>query len=79
MRSPAERELIAHLARLELDESEVSSRRRKLHDRIAIFPGPALLEAERELSLQRRDLHRRIDATRAELAATRHSIAVEPA
>ena len=39
----------------------------------------ALLEAERELSLQRRDLHRRIDATRAELAAMRHSITVEQA
>lgn len=77
MRTPAEKELITQLARLELEESDVSSRRRKLHDRIAIFPSPALLEAERELSLQRRDLHRRIDATRAKLAAARDSITVE--
>jgi hypothetical protein len=79
VRSPAEQELIAQLARLELEESEVSSRRRKVHDRIAIFPSPALLEAERELSLHRRDLHRRIDATRMELAAVRHGSTVEPA
>lgn len=79
MRSPAEQELVAQLARLELEESEVSSRRRKLHDRIAIFPSHALLEAERELSLQRRDLHRRIDATRADLTELRHGITVEPA
>ena len=79
MRDPAENELIAQLARLELEESDVSSRRRKVHDRIAIFPSPALLEAERELSMSRRDLHRRIDAARAELAAMRHSITIEPA
>ena len=79
MRDPAENELIAQLARLELEESDVSSRRRKVHDRIAIFPSPALLETERELSMQRRDLHRRIDAARTELAAMRHSIPVEPA
>jgi hypothetical protein len=79
VRSSAEQELIAQLARLELEESEISSRRRKVHDRIAIFPSPALIEAERELSLHRRDLHRRIDATRAELATMRVSITVEPA
>jgi hypothetical protein len=79
VRDPAERELIAQLARLELEESDVSSRRRKLHDRIAIFPSPALLEAERDLSMRRRDLHRRIDAKRAELAAARDSATVEQA
>jgi hypothetical protein len=66
-----ERELITQLARLELEESDVSARRRKLHSRIAIFPTPALQEAERELSTYRRELHRRIAATRAELAAMR--------
>ena len=77
MRSIIERELIAQLARLELEESEVSTRRRKFHDRIAIFPSPALLEAERELSLQRREIHRQIDAVRAELVALRLGTPVE--
>jgi hypothetical protein len=77
VRTPGEQELIAQLARLELEENEVSSRRRKLHERIAIFPSPALLEAERELSLHRRALHRRIDTARAALAAARHSITVD--
>jgi len=71
MSTIVQQELIAQLARLELEEAEVSARRRKLHDRIAIFPSPALQEAERDLSLQRRELHRRIDETRAELAAVR--------
>jgi hypothetical protein len=75
MRNGVERELVAQLARLELEESDASSRRRKLHDRIAIFPSAALLEAERELSLHRREIHRQIDATRAELAALRSGAA----
>jgi hypothetical protein len=77
MRSIVERELIAQLARLELEESELSTRRRKLHDRIAIFPSPALMEAERELSLQRREIHRQIDAARVELAALRQGAPAE--
>ena len=77
MRNDAERELITQLARLELEESELSSRRRKLHDRIAIFPSPTLIDAERELSLQRRDVHHRINEVRAELAALRRGTAVE--
>jgi hypothetical protein len=77
MRSGVEQEVLAQLARLELEESEASTRRRKLHDRIAIFPSPALLEAEQELSLQRREIHRQIDALRIELAALRHSTPVE--
>jgi hypothetical protein len=79
MRAIAEQELIAQLARLELAESELSTRRRKIHDRIAIFPSQALQEAERELSLQRREIHHRIDATRAELAAVRLGITTKRA
>jgi hypothetical protein len=79
MRTNVEQELIAQLARLELEESEVSSRRRKVHDRIAIFPSRTLQEAERELSVQRREIHHRIDATRAELAAVRQGITTEHA
>jgi hypothetical protein len=77
MSTIVQQELIAQLARLELEESEVSARRRKLHDRIAIFPSPALQEAEQELSLQRRELHRRIDAARAELSSSRLGITTE--
>jgi hypothetical protein len=77
MSTTVERELIAELARLELEESEVSARRRKVHDRIAIFPSATLLETERELSLHRREIHRRIDETRAELAAVRLGLTIE--
>jgi hypothetical protein len=73
----AEQELIAQIARLELEEAELSARRRKLHDRIAIFPSATMLEAERELSLQRRELHRRIDEARAELASVRLNVTAE--
>ena len=61
-------ELVALIAALELEEHAVSARRRKLHDRIAIFPSEAHQQAERELSAHRRGLHRRIDEARAELA-----------
>jgi hypothetical protein len=79
MSAMVERDLITQLARLELEESELSARRRKLHDRIAIFPSHALREAERELSLHRREVHRRIDETRAELAAVRQATPAEHA
>ena len=52
----------------ELDEEErrVSARRRKLHDRMAIFPDETgqLARQEREVSQQRRELHQRIDELR---------------
>ncbi len=69
--TPVEQELLKELANLELEESDVSARRRKIHSRIAIFPTPSLQEAERELSLHRRELHRRIALARAELTALR--------
>ena len=59
------------LARLEATERELSSRRRKLHDRLASFPNPATVERERELSRQRRELHAEIDALRARRSALR--------
>jgi chromosome segregation ATPase len=52
----------------ELDEEErrVSARRRKLHDRMALFPDETgeLARQEREVSQERRKLHRRIDELR---------------
>ncbi len=70
----AESKLAAELARLVLEERQVSARRRKLHARIAIFPSPHHEQAERELSHCRRDLHRRIDALHAERETLRAEI-----
>jgi hypothetical protein len=55
------------LEQLEKEERLVSARRRKLHERIAIFPDTAAAheEEERELSTRRRELHRQIDDLRA--------------
>lgn len=70
-----ERALEAELARLEEEERDLSLLRRKLHDRMAIFPdgtNVAELEArEMDLSRQRRELHRRIDEIRAQRTALR--------
>ena len=57
------------LAQLEEEERSVSSRRRKLHERIAMFPDASgeLERRERELSQERRELHARIDNLREEL------------
>jgi hypothetical protein len=64
-----EREIDALLDQLEADERDISTVRRKLHDRLATFAegsGKEHLESrERELSKERRDLHRQIDELRA--------------
>jgi hypothetical protein len=64
-----EREVEALLEQLEAEERDLSTTRRRLHDRIATFPesaGRANLELrEREISNERRELHRRIDELRA--------------
>jgi hypothetical protein len=69
-----ETELISQLARLEREERLVSARRHRLHERIASFSTPEHVQAERELSRYRRDLHRRIDAVQAEIEAIRAEI-----
>jgi hypothetical protein len=68
------------LADLEIEERTVSSRRRRVQDRLdfmrsgAAVPSPdheeklrSLEEEERELSTRRRDLHLQIDALRVKL------------
>jgi len=64
-----ERELDARLEQLEAEERHLSLARRRLHDRIAMFPGSAsgadVELRERELSRERGELHRRIDELRA--------------
>jgi uncharacterized protein YeeX (DUF496 family) len=57
-------EAAALLLALEAEERTVSLMRRKLHDRLAMFPNDGILAKEREVSLTRRRLHRRIDALR---------------
>lgn len=64
------KELDALLARLEREERDLSERRRKLHDRMALFPNADrdqdLKAQEAELSNERSELHRRIDEVRAQ-------------
>lgn len=61
--------LDALLEQLEAKELDVSMKRRRLHDRIATFPDSASDASrelrERELSQERRELHRQIDELRA--------------
>jgi len=69
------KELDELLQRLEQEERDLSDRRRKLHDRMALFPNAErkdeLETQEEELSRQRSDLHRRIDEARAQRNALR--------
>lgn len=63
-------ELDVLLEQLEEEERDLSTRRRKLHDRMALFPDPGreteLKAQEAELSRQRHEVHRRIDEVRAQ-------------
>jgi hypothetical protein len=59
--------LLAELEHLERREREVSSFRRKLHERLDSFPNDVTQLREREVSAERRDLHLRIDQVRAKL------------
>lgn len=64
-----ERRLDALLEQLEAEEQHISATRRRLHDRIAMFPGSVsgadVRRRERELSTARRELHRRIEELRS--------------
>jgi len=74
-------DLQALLAELEAEEKSVSVRRRKLHERIAMFPEASgeLERRERELSQQRRDLHARIDNLRERLRKADSGSPADPA
>jgi hypothetical protein len=63
----SQEELEALLERLELEEREVSSLRRKLHDRLASFPNEVTQQQEVEISAKRRQLHAQIDELRVKL------------
>lgn len=66
-----QRELDALLRDLQAEERALSLQRRRLHDRMALFPDPSpdLQARERELSDRRRALHRQIDELRAQRLA----------
>jgi hypothetical protein len=62
-------DLLAELSRLEAEEARVSAIRRRLHDQLDRgFPNELLRKRERQLSDERRALHRRIDILRAQVA-----------
>ena len=67
MEDESQEELEALLERLELEEREVSSLRRKLHDRLASFPNEVTQQQEVEVSAKRRELHAQIDELRVKL------------
>ena len=72
-------ELDAQLEQLEDEERRVSARRRKLHDRMAIFPASEeLAEQERTLSKFRRELHKQIDELRERRSASGKSDEQQP-
>jgi hypothetical protein len=59
--------MLVELEQLELREREVSALRHELHDTLDSSPNDLVAQKEREVSNERRRLHRRIDILRAEL------------
>ncbi len=73
MSDPTHHELDVKLADLEEQERAISLRRRRIHDRLALFPdygngASDLAETERVISKERRELHVEIDVVRAQRA-----------
>ena len=63
-------ELYAELARLQAEEAKVSAVRDRLHHQIDFgFGSERTKDREREVSDERQELHRRIDALRTKLRA----------
>lgn len=72
----SERKVIgALLEQLEAEERAISRRRRKLHDRIAVFTDTSgsWEQQEREISKKRRELHRQIDELLDRVVETRRA------
>lgn len=63
--------LVLELEQLEHREREISALRSKIFDRLASFPNEITKQKEREVSAERRALHRRIDELRARLSPLR--------
>jgi hypothetical protein len=66
-------ELMLELEQLEHREREISALRSKIFDRLASFPNEITQGKEREVSAERRAIHRRIDELRAQLAPLRRN------
>ena len=66
-------DLAARLEALEAEERELSTVRKRLHDRLSSFPNELTIEKERRLSKRRRALHEQIDALRAERSKRRNA------
>jgi len=62
-------DLLAELARLELEEKRLSAVRRRLHNQLDMgFPNELLRKREQQISDERLALHRRIDILRTQVA-----------
>ena len=62
-------DLLAELARLELEERRLSAVRRRLHNQLDMgFPNELQRRRERQISDERLALHRRIDILRTQVA-----------
>lgn len=60
--------MITELSTLQRDEVHLSALRRRLHEQIDRgFPNDIVVAREKQVSAERRELHRRIDALRAGL------------
>ena len=64
-------DLEARLEKLEQEERDISTLRRKLHERLASFPNELVAKQERELSLRRREIHQEIDELRIRIRMAR--------
>jgi hypothetical protein len=71
MTAPESNDLDLLLEQLEAEERDLSTQRRKFHDRLASFPNEVTAEKEREISRRRSELHIRIDNLRAERSRRR--------
>ena len=69
--SPDIDELVLELEQLEHREREISALRSNIFDRLASFPNEITQQKEREVSAERRTLHRRIDELRPQLSPLR--------
>ena len=62
--------LLAEIGRLEREEASLSKLRRRLHEQIDRgIANDTLLQRERDVSDERRTIHRRIDELRAQLGS----------
>ncbi|HJU36572.1 MAG TPA: hypothetical protein VJ716_04030 [Gaiellaceae bacterium] len=75
MADPSLDDLRGELADLEAEEAQLSATRKRLQDQIDFgFESGTTRDREREVSDERQELHRRIDALRERLGALQSSL-----